>query len=72
MFLYIYQLVNYPILDIIGFLWNMISGARGRTRTGMELPPRDFLTRYNFRCCTASRRICGLDFLFAVPYASTG
>ena len=25
-------------------------GARGRTRTGMELPPRDFHTRYSFRC----------------------
>ena len=47
-------------------------GARGRTRTGMELPPRDFLTRYSFRCCAGERRICGLDFLFAVPHASTG
>src|SRR6185312_2647262 len=25
--------------------------ARGRTRTGMGLPPRDFLTHYSFRCC---------------------
>ncbi len=30
----------------------IIDGARGRNRTGMVLPPRDFLTRYNFRCCT--------------------
>ena len=29
-----------------------LSGARGRTRTGMGLPPRDFRTRYSFHCCT--------------------
>jgi len=27
------------------------TGARGRTRTGKGLPPRDFLTSYSFRCC---------------------
>ena len=26
------------------------SGARDRTRTGTESPPRDFRTRYSFRC----------------------
>jgi hypothetical protein len=51
-------------------------GARGRTRTGMGLPPRDFLTNYSFRCCepprpmmTAGPRICGLDFTFTLPHA---
>jgi len=49
-------------------------GARGRTRTGMGLPPRDFLTNYSFRCCVpydrwiaAPARICGLDFTFTLP-----
>jgi hypothetical protein len=28
-------------------------GARGRNRTGMGLPPRDFRTRYSFRCCAS-------------------
>jgi hypothetical protein len=43
--------------------------ARGRTRTGMGLPPRDFLTRYSFRCCArrGHARIWGLDFTFALP-----
>ena len=36
-----------------------------RNRTGMELPPRDFLTHYSFRCC--DQRIWGLDFLFTLP-----
>ena len=53
----------------------MENGARGRTRTGTELPPRDFLTSYNFRCCTghiAEPGICGLDFLFTVSADSLG
>src|SRR5688572_2372508 len=43
--------------------------ARGRTRTGTGFPPRDFRTRYNFRCC-ALGRIWSLDFLFTVPRVS--
>ena len=47
------------------------SGARGRTRTGMESPPRDFRTRYSFRCWVVrgARPIWSLDFLFAVRLA---
>ena len=54
-------------------------GARGRTRTGMGLPPRDFLTNYSFRCCAVARstfaatpRICGLDFTFTLPRGLVG
>ena len=44
-------------------------GARGRTRTGTVLPPRDFLTRYGFRRRAPEElrvRLWGLDFTFAV------
>ena len=30
-------------------------GARGRNRTGMGFPPRDFRTHYSFRCCAPVR-----------------
>jgi hypothetical protein len=48
-------------------------GARGRTRTGMGLPPRDFLTTTAFAAArrlsanAAPPRICGLDFTFTLP-----
>jgi len=44
------------------------SGARGRTRTGMEFPPRDFRTRYSFRCWArfGSRRSFGV-WTFSLP-----
>ena len=44
----------------------MRRGARGRSRTGMGLPPRDFLTRYGFRRYARSERIWSLDFTFAM------
>ena len=34
-------------------------GARGRTRTGMGLPPRDFRTRYGLRRCTLLGPVAG-------------
>lgn len=49
-----------PVLGLSG-------SARGRIRTGMEFPPRDFRTRYSFRCCAPDARIWGLDFIFAMP-----
>jgi len=42
-----------------------MNGARGRTRTGTVLPPRDFHTRYGFRR-RAGWRLWGLDFIFAM------
>jgi hypothetical protein len=49
-------------------------GARGRTRTGMGLPPRDFRTTTAFTAAQPPRsaiaappRICGLDFTFTLP-----
>jgi len=48
-------------------------GARGRTRTGMGSPPRDFLTTTAFTAARWSSanagppRICGLDFTFTLP-----
>jgi len=46
-------------------------GARGRTRTGTVLPPRDFRTRYGFRR-RAGWRLWGLDFTFAVARGALG
>jgi hypothetical protein len=43
----------------------VVGSARSRTRTGTESPPRDFRTRYSFRCWDL-RPIWSLDFLFAV------
>jgi hypothetical protein len=40
--------------------------ARGRDRTGMGFPPRDFLTHYSFRCCMRCTCIWSLDFTFAL------
>ena len=47
---------------------SMEFGARGRNRTGMESPPRDFRTSYGFRRAAAkvTWRLCGLDFLFVL------
>lgn len=42
------------------------NGARGRDRTGMGFPPRDFRTHYSFRCCMLSSCIWSLDFTFAL------
>ena len=46
--------------------------ARGRSRTGMGFPPRDFRTHYSFRCCAQSEHIWGLDFTFAVSSTERG
>ena len=49
-----------------------VDGARDRTRTGKELPPRDFRTRYSFRCPANDgllirwSLVWSLDFLFVV------
>ncbi len=39
-----------------------MNGARGRTRTGTVLPPRDFRTRYGFR-----RRAGGAFGVWTLP-----
>ncbi len=41
-----------------------LNGARGRTRTGKGLPPRDFLTRYDFRRCLPAFGV----WTFSSPY----
>ena len=52
-------------------------GARGRTRTGMGLPPRDFPATTAFAAARETLRprrpgIWGLDFIFAVPRGRRG
>ncbi len=49
---------NYLLLNIY------LYGARGRTRTGTVLPPRDFHTHHSFHCHAGA--LWGLDFIFAV------
>lgn len=47
----------------------LADGARGRDRTGMGLPPRDFLTRYGFRRCAGPNwlRAFGV-WTFSLPF----